>query len=93
LNALATQPITINLHHDGVDPATYSQNANLSSFFNLLSTNVDRKGKPFGSTIEAKHYPFYGIQWHAERNQFEWDTQELVSHIPIAIRTMQYMAR
>ena len=29
---------------DGVTPATYASNAKLASFYNVLSTNVDRKG-------------------------------------------------
>lgn len=68
-NTFAQQPVTINLHHDGVTPTAFASDARLSSFFDLLSTNVDRKGSPFVSTIEGKSVPVYGAQWHAERNQ------------------------
>ena len=30
--------------------------------------NKDRNGKIFISTIEARNYPFYGVQWHPERS-------------------------
>lgn len=57
---------------DGVDPNTFETNERLSSFFDVLSTNVDRNGRPFVSTIEGKSAPVYGAQWHPERPQFEW---------------------
>lgn len=60
----------MNLHHDGVDPSQYTKNAKLANMYNLISTNVDRKGKPFGSTLEGKTLPIYAVQWHPERNQY-----------------------
>jgi len=88
--ALSSQNITINLHHDGVPPEYYQNNPKLSSFFDLLSWNYDRKNKPFGSLIESKIYPIYGSQFHPERNQFEWDILERVSHSQTAVRASQY---
>lgn len=35
---------------------------------------------------------FLAVQFHPERNPFEWDTQEDVSHTPDAIRAMQYLS-
>ena len=60
---LFAENVTSNLHHDGVDPETYDTNGALRGFYSVLSTNVDRKGKPFASTIEAKEYPIWGVQW------------------------------
>jgi len=57
----------MNLHHDGVDPSSYTNNAALKATYSLLSTNLDRKGKPFGSTFEGINLPFYATQWHPER--------------------------
>lgn len=37
-----TQNITINLHHDGVDPILFNENLKLSEFYDLLSINIDR---------------------------------------------------
>jgi gamma-glutamyl hydrolase len=91
-NAFQTQNITINLHHDGILPDTFSTNSKMASFLNLLSTNDDRKGKPFGSSFEGKVEPIYGVQFHPERNTFEWDIQELVEHSAIATRAMQSLA-
>jgi len=88
----SSENITINLHHDGVPPNEYSQNSKLSAAVNLLSTNVDRKGKPFGSSLEHKVAPIYATQFHPERNAFEWDLPELTPHTPDAINAMEYLA-
>ena len=61
--ALATENITENSHHDGIAPATYRTNARLAAFYDVLSTNVDGAGSPFASTIEAKRYPIAATQW------------------------------
>eukprot|EP00698_Gefionella_okellyi_P023893 TRINITY_DN8288_c0_g1_i1.p1 TRINITY_DN8288_c0_g1~~TRINITY_DN8288_c0_g1_i1.p1 ORF type:complete len:247 (-),score=35.88 TRINITY_DN8288_c0_g1_i1:261-1001(-) len=68
MTTLTTRPATQNLHHDGVDPGLFDSNAKLAAVFDLLSTNVDRKQKPFASTMEGKAMPFYATQWHPERN-------------------------
>ena len=68
ISIFANQDVTINLHHDGVAPDTYTSNAKLNANVKLLSTNVDRKNKPFGSSLEGKNFPFYGVQFHPERN-------------------------
>jgi len=85
-------PVTMNNHVDGVEPSTYSSNSKLSSFFNVLSTNVDRKGREFVSGWESKKYPIYGIQWHPEKNPFEWNLQESLPHSPEAVMVAQYMS-
>ena len=34
----------------------------------MLIQARDRKGREFVAIIEARHYPFYGVQWHPERD-------------------------
>jgi len=92
-DAFRTQPITMNLHHDGVPPIFFQTNSNLKSFYQLISTNADRKGKPFGSSFEGKVFPVYGVQFHPERNAFEWDVQEHLDHAEIAVKAMQHLSR
>ncbi|EGD76129.1 gamma-glutamyl hydrolase [Salpingoeca rosetta] len=89
ITALRNQPLTMNNHEGGVTPITFANNANLTSFFNVISTNVDRKGNPFVSTIEGKHMPFYATQWHPEKNSFEWTASEAIPHSALAIETCQ----
>ena len=53
LRTLTTTNATVNLHHDGVMPAAFAPGTTLGGAFSVLSTNVDAKGKPFASSIEA----------------------------------------
>ena len=52
--------VTMNNHQSGVSPTTFTTNSALASFYRVLSTNVDRKGKPFVSSIEGIKYPVFG---------------------------------
>eukprot|EP01092_Planopodium_desertum_P000115 TRINITY_DN101793_c0_g1_i1.p1 TRINITY_DN101793_c0_g1~~TRINITY_DN101793_c0_g1_i1.p1 ORF type:complete len:188 (-),score=10.64 TRINITY_DN101793_c0_g1_i1:37-600(-) len=92
LNILKTQNVTMNNHVYGVAIDTYKTNARLNSFYRLISTNLDRAGKEFVSTWESYKYPIYGMQWHPEKNQFEWDPLEVIDHSADAILTMQYFS-
>jgi len=89
---LTVENSTMNLHHDGVPVETYYQNKKLNAMFKLLSTNVDRKGSSFGSTIEGRIYPFYATQWHPERNAYCWSLTESLDKSPQAIHAMNYVA-
>ncbi|GAB5368313.1 hypothetical protein AAMO2058_001308800 [Amorphochlora amoebiformis] len=89
--ALIRNNITTNFHHDGVYPDAYNKYPKLSQFFRIISTNVDRKGRSFVSTIESRDYPIYGTQWHPERNQFEfWDnsSKDPINHSATGVRVM-----
>jgi len=92
LNILATQPVTLNNHVQCVTPTDFNANPYLRSFYSVLSTNVDRSGVEFISTWEAIKYPVYGIQWHAEKPQFEWYVEEVINHSSASIYAMQYFA-
>jgi gamma-glutamyl hydrolase len=61
-NTLSEQNVTMNNHQSGVAPVKFATNDNLTSFFNVLSTNLDRNGIEFISSIEAKKYPIFATQ-------------------------------
>lgn len=89
------QPVTMNNHEFGLSPETFAQNPGLSSTFRITSTNVDFKGQSFISTIESKNptrYPYYGVQYHPEKIQFEYGTEpgtntpfEMINHSADAV--------
>lgn len=92
---LAKENVTMNNHHYGIYTDHFEQTESLSSFFDLLSTNVDRQGVEFVSTIEAFNYPIFGTQWHPEKNTFEWYKvngvpYEAINHSPEAVFVAQY---
>uniref|UniRef100_A0A7S4Q0G6 folate gamma-glutamyl hydrolase n=1 Tax=Alexandrium monilatum TaxID=311494 RepID=A0A7S4Q0G6_9DINO len=95
LTWLSSENITVNLHHDGIAPAAFSGNGRLRDFFRVLSTNRDRDGRPFVSTIEGREAPVYAVQWHPERPQFQFSesADEFgINHGPHAVRAMQAFA-
>ena len=69
LKKLETEPCTMNNHKMGITPYKFKQHKGISDFYKIVSINHDRKGRPFVSTMEAYHYPFYGVQWHPERSR------------------------
>lgn len=73
---LGEKAITMNNHELGITPERFDQYSSLAKFFNVLSTNVDRKGIEFISAIEAKRYPVYAVQFHPEKNSFEYGEYE-----------------
>ena len=69
LHSLKTRNLTWNNHEYGVSPTTYATNSKLKKMFKVLTTNKDRKGTPFVSTIEARdsaRFPIFATQWHPE---------------------------
>lgn len=49
---------------------------NLDNFWNPITTNKDTYNLTFISMIEAKDYPFVGLQFHPEKNAYEWEQND-----------------
>lgn len=45
-----------------------------------MSLNNDENGLEFISSIEDKNYPFYGVQFHPEKNAYEWVKRKNIPH-------------
>lgn len=58
----------LNNHKMGMSPSSFRKNKRISSFYRLVSYSKDRINNEFVSIIEAYKYPFYGFQWHPERD-------------------------
>ncbi|XP_064623171.1 gamma-glutamyl hydrolase-like [Lineus longissimus] len=87
---ISEKNITANQHKFCVPPWIHNTTEELSSFFSILSTNTDRKGFEFISTMEAKDYPFYGVQWHAERGIFGMGARHTELFTSESVRVGQY---
>ena len=81
---LTKQKVTYNNHGDGIEPEHFKKNSKLVNFYDVLSTNKDKSGRPFVSTIEAKKYPFFATQWHPEKIL-------LFVNVLIAIRSCSFL--
>ena len=64
----------------------------LDNEWRVMSVNSDWNGLEFISTIEHRFYPFYGIQFHPEKNIYEWVRNKNISHTANAITASQYFA-
>ncbi|XP_078095617.1 gamma-glutamyl hydrolase isoform X2 [Mustelus asterias] len=83
--ALSNEPLTGNFHHYSISVNAFLEDERLSKFYSILSTNNDRKGVEFVSTMEGILHPFYGVQWHPEVNRFQWQQNEAFPHSPNAV--------
>lgn len=69
---LSEQNVTINFHNWCLTPENFTKLELLKDFWNVLSTNYDENGIQFISMMESKHYPIWAVQYHPEKNMFEW---------------------
>ena len=77
--------VTMNNHHRGITPQNFHNSSKLTNYWNITSTNYDillnskddTTTLEFVSTIEPKYpdkFPVYGVQYHPEKNIFEYGT-------------------
>jgi hypothetical protein len=52
--------LAIQNHEYGLPPPFYQRWPVLGQWYNILTTTKDRKGVEYVSTMEGKHYPFFG---------------------------------
>lgn len=92
MHALAVEPLTANFHFWSLSVKNFTSNPELKNFYKVLTTNTDNQGVEFISTMEAHRYPVYGIQWHPEKNPYEWDLKKNIPHSSNAVKVAWYMA-
>jgi gamma-glutamyl hydrolase len=103
-DAVRQQPLTLNNHHQGLDPAVFDADPVLSHYWQRTSINHDPvTGQAFVSTIEPVDdnvFPWYGVQYHPEKNAFEYATYpqtdipyEAINHSAVAVEFSLHMAR
>ncbi|CAI5740059.1 unnamed protein product [Hyaloperonospora brassicae] len=95
---LKDKPVTMNNHELGITPDKFRQYPSLTDFYTVLATNVDRQGVEFISAYEAKEYPVYAVQFHPEKNSFEYGRYpdgtpyEVVDHSREGVAVGQFFA-
>ena len=70
-------PVTLNNHQLGIEPDHFLSNPKLTAVWNITSINYDVNDRPFVSSIEPLYpmeFPFYGVQYHPEKNAYEYTT-------------------
>lgn len=91
LSILATQNATYNLHRYCLTKAVLKEN-DLLDDWNILATNKDINDVEFISAMEHKKYPIYGVQFHPEKNQFEFKKNRGFPHSIDSIKSAQFFA-
>ncbi|XP_013099711.2 gamma-glutamyl hydrolase [Stomoxys calcitrans] len=91
INILKNYPVTANFHMYCFTRKTFAD-MGLDAMWNVMSLNHDWEGSEFISSIEHKRYPFYGVQFHPEKNLFEFIPNRNITHTARAIKTSQYFA-
>ena len=96
--------ITMNNHHQGITPKKFVADPFLSKYWIITSINYDvsSRQKPFVSTIEPvdpETFPVYGVQFHPEKNAFEYGMYphtiipyEAIDHSKAGIAMSLYMS-
>lgn len=90
-STITTQNITFNNHNNGLPPSKFYA-SEMPKYVNIISTNFDRNGKEFVSSLEGINYPFWALQFHPSKLAYEWDANEVLNHSPTAIADMQWVA-
>lgn len=91
INILKTENVTINYHKYCLTKKALKK-VYLSERFRITSHNSDIHGLKFISSLEHVRFPFYGLQFHPEKNIYEWIEDKNIPHTANAIRVGQYFA-
>ncbi|ALC43937.1 l-3-72Dp, partial [Drosophila busckii] len=86
ITLMSKQNVTYNYHRN-----CYTQQSFENSSWRIMSINNDLQGVEFVSTIEHLQYPFYGVQFHPEKNLYEF-VSKLIPHTAGAVHSAQYFA-
>lgn len=87
---MRTQNITYNNHRYCLfEPEL--QKHNILSDWKIVSKNKDINGIEFVSTMEHKTLPFFGTQYHPEKNAFEFKKSYQVAHSEKALEFTQFL--
>lgn len=85
------QNSTCHFHKWGMMKTTFDKLPKVNDIFKIVSTSFDGNHEEFVDIIEGHKYPFYGTQFHPEKNAFEWKRRIAAGlpHSPSSIRASQ----
>lgn len=88
---LTLEKLTYNYHGYCLTEQNFTR-FGLDNDWNVLTINKDKNGLQFISSLESKNYPFYGVQFHPEKNMFEFKSTAKIPHSWNATKVSQYFA-
>nr|CAI5834707.1 unnamed protein product [Callosobruchus analis] len=91
INILKTKDVTYNFHRYCLTEENLRKN-HLLPEWKIVSTDKDVSGIEFISSMENTKYPFYAVQFHPEKNIFEFKTGVGIPHSIEAVKISQHFA-
>ena len=91
LDTLANTASTSNFHVWCLTSENFTKTG-LDQFYDVSATSVDDNGLTFIASMEAKNYPFWGVQFHPEKNMYEWSKMS-IPHSARDVDAGQYFAK
>lgn len=89
VDILRKESVTYNYHQFCITEAKFDE-FGLNKEWRILSTSV--ADIEFISSFESQKYPFYGLQFHPEKNVYEFKSSLNIPHGSSAIKVSQYFA-
>ena len=59
-------------HEDGLKLSSFRGNQKMMDFWRVAATTTSPEGDTFVSVLESKDYPIFAVQFHPEKNLYEW---------------------
>ncbi|CAM6089037.1 unnamed protein product [Calypogeia fissa] len=72
IERVSTESLALENHKWGLSPSKFAALKPLTDFFEVLTTTPDENNKIYVSTVQGRKYPVTGVQYHPEKNMFEW---------------------
>ncbi|XP_015172977.1 PREDICTED: gamma-glutamyl hydrolase-like [Polistes dominula] len=91
IDILEKDEVTINFHIFCITKEKFKTHR-LNRNWRIISQNNDENGIRFISSMEHINFPFYGLQFHPEKNIYEWIIGRNIPHSSNAIKVSQYFA-
>lgn len=91
IEILKSQNVTYNLHRYCLTEPIIDKYYKHPEW-KVIATNTDHSNLEFISVLEHIHYPTYGVQFHPEKNAFEFKKNVGIPHSIEAVRATQYFS-
>ena len=85
--------LNYNWHSFMVTPETWESSQLLTGFFDIVAYSYSKNGTyKYVSAFQGKFYPFYGLQWHPEYNNFDFNPGKNIVRTELSGRVSQIFA-
>ncbi|KAF7992042.1 hypothetical protein HCN44_001367 [Aphidius gifuensis] len=91
IDILKIKKVTANFHSFCINENSLIK-VNLTGILQILSTNYDLNNNKFISSFEHRNLPYYALQFHPEKNIYEWSINKKIPHTFNAIKISQYFS-